>query len=182
MSTHNHEHNHGHTDHTLSGELLCHLPYAIYSVSFGLAVLSFVTYFSLTDTAEVVCQKSEVLFHSFHFMHIVFAATGTLITFLRFSRNMFRALLVGTFSPIIFCTLSDSFLPYIGGKLLGVDMHFHWCFLTELSSVVPFLVVGIINGFVMSRHEGERQWLYSISSHATHILISSLAIYNISSD
>src|SRR3990172_11246548 len=174
MSTHNHEHNHGHTDHTLSGELLCHLPYAIYSVSFGLAVLSFFSYFSLTDTAEVVCQKSDVLFHSFHFMHIVFAATGTLITFFRFSNNMSRALLVGVLSPAVFCTLSDSILPYIGGQMLGINMHFHLCFVTELPNVLPFLIVGIVNGFILSRHVEGRE-LYSIASHSVHILISSLA-------
>ena len=170
MSDHDHDH-----QHTVAQELLCHLPYAIYSVAFGLAVLSFVTYFSLTDTPGVICKKSNVLFHSFHFMHIVFAATGTLITFFRFSNNIFRALLVGIISPIVFCTLSDSFLPYLGGRMLGVDMHFHWCFLTELPNVLPFLFVGILNGFVMSGHHQDRQWSYSITSHASHILVSSLA-------
>lgn len=166
---------HGHREHTVVQELLCHLPYAIYSVAFGLAVLSFVTYFTLGDSPEVICSKSDVLFHSFHFMHIVFAATGTLITFFRFSKNIPRALVVGIVSPIVFCTLSDSFFPYIGGKMLGVDMHFHWCFFSELGNVLPFLFVGIVNGFVMSRHHQDRQWGYSITSHASHILVSSLA-------
>src|SRR5579872_127834 len=166
---------HDHHQHTVMGELLCHLPYAIYSVAFGLALLSFVTYFSFTDSPNIICQKADVLFHSFHFMHIVFAATGTLITFFRFSRNIFHAILLGIFSPIIFCTLSDSFLPYLGGRMLGVDMHFHWCFISELSNVLPFLFVGIINGFVMSGHHHELQGSYSITSHAAHILVSSLA-------
>ena len=161
--------------HSLTGELICHLPYAIFSVAFSIAVLSFVTYFSLDDPVETVCRKSEILFHSFHFMHIVFAATGTLIAFFRFSKNITRALLLGVISPMIFCTLSDSILPYIGGRLLGVHMHFHLCFLTELSNVIPFLIAGIINGFAISRHYGDRQTLYAVSSHAIHILISSLA-------
>ncbi len=161
--------------HTLMGELMCHLPYAIYSVAFGLTLLSFVTYFSFEDPFAILCRKSDVLFHSFHFMHIVFAATGTLVTFFRFSRNIFKALILGVLSPAIFCTLSDSILPYIGGKILGVHMHFHLCFVTELSNVLPFLIVGIINGFVMSAHQEKRQWLYAITSHALHILVSSLA-------
>jgi hypothetical protein len=161
--------------HTLMGELICHLPYAIYSVAFGLTILSFVTYFSFGDSVEMLCDKADVLFHSFHFMHIVFAATGTLLTFFRYSRNFIKAILVGIFSPAIFCTLSDSILPYIGGKMLGVHMHFHLCFLTELPNVLPFLTIGVINGFVMSRHHDGRQWLYTITSHATHIVISSLA-------
>ncbi len=161
--------------HTLIGELICHLPYAIFSVAFGLAILSFVTYFTLDDSVEAICRKADVLFHSFHFMHIVFAATGTLVTFFRYSKNIFQALVLGLFSPIIFCTLSDSILPYIGGKMLGVNMHFHLCFITELSNVLPFLFVGMVNGYVMSRHHGQRQWLYAVSSHATHIVVSSLA-------
>ena len=169
---HGHEHDHGHS---LLDELICHLPYAIFSVAFGLIVLSFVTYFSYTDSTAVACKKADVLFHSFHFMHIVFAATGTLITFFRFSKDLGRALLLGIFSPAIFCTLSDSILPYIGGELLGVHMHFHLCFVTELQNVIPFLVVGIINGYVMSRHHGSKQWLYAITSHAVHIMVSSLA-------
>lgn len=162
-------------EHTLIGELLCHLPYAIFSVAFGLTILSFVSYFSFGESVEIARRKADVLFHSFHFMHIVFAATGTLITFFRFSKNYLKAILLGIFSPMVFCTLSDSILPYIGGQMLGMHMHFHLCFITELPNVLPFLFVGIINGFVMSRHQSGRQWLYAITSHATHIVVSSLA-------
>ncbi len=172
MNSHNHEHNH---EHTVVGELICHLPYAIFSVAFGLTLLSFVTYFSYGSPTDIICQKSDILFHSFHFMHIVFAATGTLITFFRYSNNKFKAIILGIMSPAIFCTLSDSILPYLGGKMMGVHMHFHLCFVTELQNVIPFLLVGIVNGFVMSQHNGDRQWLYAITSHAIHILISSLA-------
>ncbi len=169
MANHN-EHVH---KYTVGNELLCHLPYAIFSVAFGLGLLSFI---SLGMTDPKTMQKgSDMLFHSFHFMHIVFAATGSLITFLRFSRNIFKALVIGIFSTTFFCGLSDVVLPYIGGKMLGVPMHFHLCFASELPNVLPFLVVGIVNGFVMSKHHGGRQGLYSLFSHAIHILISSLA-------
>lgn len=164
-----------HNGHTLLEELICHLPYAIFSVAFGLVLLSFVTYYSYGESVNVICTKSDILFHSFHFMHIVFAATGTLVTFFRFSKSIPKALILGVVSPAIFCTLSDSILPYLGGKMLGVNMHFHLCFWTELSNVIPFLLVGIVNGFVMSRHHGDRQWMYAITSHAIHILVSSLA-------
>jgi hypothetical protein len=108
-------------------------------------------------------------------MHIVFAATGTLITFFRFSKNIVKGFLVGIFSTTVFCTLSDAIIPYIGGKLLGVNMHFHLCFLTELRNVLPFLGIGLLNGFVMSRHHSSKQSMFSTSSHFVHILISSFA-------
>ncbi len=172
---HGHDHHHDH-DHTLIGELACHLPYAFFSVALGLTILSFVTFFTFNGwESQVVQDGADTLFHSFHFMHIAFAATGTLITFFRFSKNVFRALLVGVFSSTFFCLLSDVFLPYIGGELLGMHMHLHICFATELANVLPFLFVGIINGFVMSRHEVDRQPYYSLFSHFAHIFISSLA-------
>ncbi len=166
-----HGHEHGTT---LLGELICHFPYAVFSVAFSLALLSFCTYLSL-DSAVTLRQGADVLFHSFHFMHIVFAATGTLITFFRFSNNMTKACVVGFISPAFFCMLSDAILPYIGGRMLGMPMRLHICFYSELANVLPFLLVGMINGFVMSRHQHDRQGLYSVFSHAIHILVSSLA-------
>lgn len=173
---HDHDHNHDH-DHTLAGEIQHHLPYAIFSVAFGLSILSFLTYFStIAGTKDsLVCQGSDALFHSFHFMHIVFAATGTLITFFRFSKNLFKGLVVGCLSSTVFCTLSDSILPYLGGTMMGVKMDLHLCFLTELHNVLPFLIVGLCNGVIMSRHHATVQTRYSIFSHFIHILISSFA-------
>ena len=95
MTSHSHDHDHDHNhdhEHTLIGELMCHLPYAFFSVALGLTILSFVSYFSFNNGDTVAAQEgADTLFHSFHFMHIAFAATGTLITFFRFSKNVVRA-------------------------------------------------------------------------------------------
>jgi hypothetical protein len=156
--------------------LVHHLPYAIFSAAFSLIVVGFVSFFAQGLLKPAAAQSGySMLFHSFHFMHIVFAATGTVITYRRFSKNFMGALLIGIFSPMIFCTLSDSIMPYLGGRALGVSMHFHLCFLTELANVIPFLVVGIINGLVMSSHHASRQGFYSVFSHFIHIFISALA-------
>jgi hypothetical protein len=178
MDHHGHEHHdhyHDH-DHSLKSELLHHLPYAIFSVSFALIILSFVT-LSLKNMSDPrnAHQGALMLFHGFHFMHIVFAATGTLITFRRFCKDRAQALFIGIVSPILFCTLSDSILPYLGGRALGVSMTFHLCFFSELANVIPFLLVGVLNGFLMSRHDNSHQRTYSIFSHFIHIFVSSLA-------
>ena len=112
------------------GELMHHFPYAIFSVAFGLSILSFLVYFSFISSAHttLVCQGSDALFHSFHFMHIVFASTGTLITYFRFSKNILKGVLMEALSTMVFCTLSDSIIPYIAGTLMGVKMHLHICF------------------------------------------------------
>ncbi len=167
------EHNH---EHTIYSELMCHLPYAIFSVAFGLAVLSFMSSGSTEHaTTSHMNDRATILFHSFHFMHIIFAVTGTLITYFRFSKNVFKAIIVGVISPSIFCMLSDAVLPYFGGRLLGGTMNFHLCFVSELNNVLPFLFVGLINGIIMSTHHASRQEIYSLFSHFLHILVSSLA-------
>jgi hypothetical protein len=177
--THQHDernHHHDEHNHSILYELYCHLPYAIYSVAFSLMILSIFSVFTLGVTDSVLVKKSsKILFHCFHFMHIVFAATGTMVTFFRFSKNKLRGFIVGTLSPTFFCILSDAVLPYVGGTLLGVPMRFHACFFTEPHKVVPFLIAGIINGYVMSKHHTSKQGSYSLNSHATHIFISSLA-------
>ncbi len=167
---------HGHNDHSLKEELVTHLPYAIFSVAFGLILLTLLSYFSLSNTnAKSFKTGYMMLFHSFHFLHVLFASTGTVLTFLRFSNNRFKAVIVGTISPVIFCILSDIFLPYIGGMILGQAMHLHICFVSEWVNVLPFLVVGILNGFLLASHYSEFGRIFSVGSHFAHILISSLA-------
>jgi len=165
-------HQHAHS-HTVYEEIVCHLPYAIFASAFSLAILSFVSVGQTNMTR--LCTTAHGLFHAFHFMHIVFAATGALITFFRFSQNKFHAVLLGIFCPMIFCTLSDAIIPYFSGILMGVPMAFHLCFLTEWRNVLPFLLVGLVNGFILNDHHEDRRELYSLFSHVIHILVSSLA-------
>ncbi len=169
------EHTHPQS-HKIYDELMCHWPYAVVSICIALILLAFVSVGYLGSSNPSLIKKgTKLLFHTFHFMHIVFATTGSLITFYRFSQNIIKGLIVGTSCAIFFCLLSDAVLPYIGGLCLGVDMKFHLCFLTEFSNVFPFLVVGMISGLVLSRHHKEHQQVYALSSHFGHILISSLA-------
>jgi hypothetical protein len=166
-----------HTDHghSLMGELICHLPYAIFSVALGLIALSFLSFFGLNNGSIANKKGLHMLFHSFHFLHIIFATTGSLITFSRFSQNLLKGFVVALCSALFFCTLSDIILPYLAGRLLGVSMHLHLCLFSELHNIVPFLAVGLLNGLVMSKHSQAKKGIYSIGSHFAHILTSSLA-------
>ncbi len=179
IPVHDHAHDHHH-DHSFKSELLHHLPYAIFSVALGMIILSLLDYSSTAQSIgqlarREACSGYHMLFHSFHFLHILFAATGTIITFSRFSNNLSQALLVGTISPIFFCMLSDVLFPYLAGRLLGVDMELHICFHRELQNVIPFLGVGIFNGLVLRLHHSSMLRVFSLGSHFIHILISSLA-------
>lgn len=175
---HGHDHSHeNHHDHTITEELYHHLPYAIFSVALGMIILSLLDYTNggTSVTTEIKCSGYHMLFHSFHFLHILFAATGTIITFSRFSRNILYALIVGTISPAIFCMLSDVVFPYFAGRILGVPMTFHICFYRELHNIIPFLFMGVLNGIVLRKHGSKMLGIFSVGSHFVHILISSLA-------
>jgi len=165
-----HGHNH---EQSLLKELVYHLPYAVFAVAFSLAVLSFFSFSS--HGCDSLHSRAGILFHSFHFMHILFSVTGTLITYYRFSKGLLRGFFVGIFSAMVFCTLSDALLPYIAGRLLGVDMCFHLCFLQELHNIVPFLVIGLANGIIIGYFHKSNEVFYSVFSHFLHILVSSFA-------
>lgn len=186
MSEHNHlknecieeskSHTHESHAHSLREELMCHFPYAAFSVACGFVILSLLHFIGLTFTdTRLMNQGYHILFHSFHFLHMVFAVTGTLVTFSRFSQNVVRGIIVSLVSASVFCTISDVALPYLAGELLGVEMHIHICFFGELWNVIPFLLVGLLNGLFLRRHYESSLGFFSLGSHFVHILISSLA-------
>jgi len=159
-------------------ELVCHLPYAIVSVAFALIILSFLSYFTfnLCTSPVLLKRSSSILFHSFHFIHILFSVTGSLITFYRFSNaGLIKGALVGIFSALIFCPLSDAFMPYLAGRILGVEMQFHFCILQEYQNIFPFVIAGLINGLALGRLKKEKLTNYSFGAHSMHILVSAFA-------
>lgn len=180
----NHHHDHGshcqseHGCHSIVQELICHAPYAIFAVTLALAVALF---WSSSSTGAALgaaaCSGASRLFHGFHFIHIVFSSTGVLVTYFRFSknRNVLRGFIVGGITAASVCILSDAVLPYLGGRILGAPIQFHFCWLHELHNVFPFLIIGLCNGWILSTHHSNRQTSYSALSHTAHIIASSFA-------
>jgi len=157
---------------TIWEEIICHLPIAIFSVAFSMVILSFLSYFDPSGSNH---HGAHRLFHNFHILHLLFAATGTVLTFRKYSKKLIPGLIVGFFVPAIFCTLSDVLLPYGSGRLLGINMKFHWCFLNDLETILPFILVGMLNGWFMSEHSTNKQLFYSQGFHFLHIFISAMA-------
>lgn len=168
-----HEHHHGDS---LFSELMCHLPYAIFSVAVGILVLSLVEFFGLMKGDSLMITKgTHMLFHSFHFVHLAFAATGAFITYTRYSKNLVKAFFVAMTSALIFCTLSDIILPYLAGRILGIDIRLHICLGSELRNVIPFLFIGLLNGIVISKNPLRARSSYAMITHIGHIFTSALA-------
>lgn len=161
--------------HLVIDELICHFPYAVFSVAFGIITLTLLDFFAGCNSSVDMHTTWFNMFHSFHFVHSVFAAAGAMITFSKFSNNVAKGLVVSFFSASIFCILSDVLMPYIGASLLGIDMNLHICFVSELHNILPFLIIGLITGWVITMHHKGANYSMGLWSHFTHIFVSSLA-------
>lgn len=161
-------------------EFMCHIPYTVVSLAIGFAlasILHFIHAAIATQSGhEVATAGYGMLFHVFHYLHIVFAVMGTTVTFFRYSRNVLRGVLVSLFVPAFFCILSDSVLPSIGGAILGVDIHLHICFLHmhDAINMLTFIIAGFAVGVAVLQHTPSLQIL-SHGSHFFHIFCSALA-------
>ena len=157
---------------SLIDELAAHFPYAVLAVAFSMVILG--VFYSF-NAFSLAVNSEHRLFHIFHYMHLLFAGTGTVLSFRRYSKSIIGSILAGLFIPAFFCTFSDAILPYFGGMALGLDMYFHWCFVDHLNMVLPFLLTGIINGWVLSTYSSDRHVAYSIKFHFLHIAASAMA-------
>lgn len=166
-----------HHSSSLWEELLCHIPYAGFSLACAFALLSILNFIALSSVdPDNIYEGYHVLFHSFHYLHIIVAVTGAMVAFFRFSSNIFVGFLVAVVSPTIFCVLSDIMLPTLAGNLLGVPMHMHICFFNfqDALNLSAFMVLGVICGAALLQHQ-ESLKTFALRSHFLHIFVSSLA-------
>lgn len=174
-------------------ELFHHLPYATVAVACALMLVSVLAMFLREEIAHAATvahshmshshtgccgghnSVMDILFHVFHFIHILFAVSGSMVTFYRYSTRVVMGVVVGVVTSVLFCTLSDVLVPYLAGLLMGIDMDLHICFFSEMPNIAPFLVVGAINGLVMFYVKEFKTGQNSLNLHFLHIFISALA-------
>jgi len=172
-------------------ELIHHFPYGTLSVACAIMLLGLINVFfnggvsecvevahHVHDHAHVHSHSSgmDVLFHTFHFIHIIYAASGAMLMYYRYAeKNFVKGVIIGVLSSFCFCTLSDILLPYAAGMVLGVEMDLHICFYSELWNIIPFLFVGILNGIAMAKvYENDKEST-SLKLHFFHTFISAMA-------
>jgi len=149
------------------GELQQHLPYTIFSVAVGMVALGVLT---VVIEVEKFPQASQDLFHVFHPLHMLFSATATTAMFWRHDKKILKAVYIGFVGAVGICGISDIFIPFFAGYLLGVKMHLHICIIAHPMLILPFVFFGLFMGFVLPAMIES-----TIFSHAVHVLISSMA-------
>jgi len=178
-------------------ELRRHLPFSVFSVVIGIVVLALLT--AVTQSVggdlcrptgeapadqvqhapdedhhrhdEILATPAGGLFHVFHPVHLLFSAMATTSMFWRYERRVLKAIVIGFLGAVVVCSLSDIFLPYVGGLLLGAPMGLHICILEHPGLVLPFVFVGIATGLLAA----ETVKASTFISHSAHVFTSSMA-------
>lgn len=148
-------------------ELLEHLPFSVGAVGASLLLLAGIE----SVHGRLTVERIDWLFHGFHPAHLLLSATTTTAMFWAYERRALKAAGVGLIGSVVFCSVSDVLLPYLGGLLLGLEMNVHWCFWDHPLRVLPFVVLGLVAGLVGSAYV-RRSTIYS---HSGHILVSAMA-------
>lgn len=114
---------------------------------------------------------TEHLFEGFFISHLFFAALTPASLLAKYKRALWLGVIVAILTSSVTCTLSDIVLPYLGGIILGYDMHFHVCIVEEPVTAWFFIITGALLGFLLSGHVRK----LSRYTHGFHILLSSTA-------
>ena len=154
-------------------ELGHHLPYSILGVIAAIIMMAILTFVAkVTHGEKFVPEASREIFHVFHPAHVLFSAVATTAMFWKHdNQNIYKAMGIGLIGSVTICGISDIFIPYLGGLVLGQKMSMHLCLIKEPQLIFPFAVVGILAGFLIAK-EIEKSTEYS---HSIHVFLSSSA-------
>ena len=152
-------------------ELRGHLPFTFLGVVSGIVFLGLVHGVFIRPSGMHSQTILRNFFHTFHFSHIFLSAIATTAVFFRHERDILKTVLVGFFGTLIPCGTSDIFIPYFGGKLLGMPMTFHFCLIEEPTAVLLANSAGILVGMIAELKFGR----ISYFSHSAHVFVSSFA-------
>ncbi len=152
-------------------ELKDHLPYSIFSVATGMIILGLLTFGAQILGSINISGPSRGLFHVFHPIHILFSATATTAMFWRHEKRFLKAIIIGFIGAVGICGISDIFIPYIAGFLLGVKMHLHICIIEHPFLILPFVITGIFAGLIIPATTQKS----TLFSHAAHVFVSGMA-------
>jgi hypothetical protein len=120
-------------------ELKHHVPFTALATIIAIIIVLYFRYVALSEFKEVV-------FHSFHILHIIASAAVTSAIFYKYKKDLNKALLVGVLGAIIIGTMSDVIFPYLGGLILNLNTEFHLPLLEMPVWIVFYALLGSVIG------------------------------------
>lgn len=118
-------------------ELKRHAPFTAAGALSGIVLMLLIV---LIDLPRAV---SCTVFDIFHPVHVLLSALVTASMYRRYRRNLLMTVVIGYAGSVGIATLSDIVFPYLGGLLLGAEMHFHLGFIHKWWLVNPLALAGI---------------------------------------
>lgn len=170
-------------------ELKEHLPFTLLGVAASILILFLLDHFSLMDAtgsehhhahhhhdhdegAHCLGGASYYgFFHVAHFGHIFLSSIVSAAIYLRRSGSYLKSTLVAIISSILFCSLSDILIPFLGGHLWGMQLEFHTDLIEAPFWVILSALIGAILGIIAEKKFGR----ISYFTHGSHVFVSSLA-------
>lgn len=99
-------------------ELKHHLPFTAVATIVSILLVFFIEYYFHINVSQ---SSFDVL----HPLHVIVSAIVTGGIFYKYRPKVIPAILVAVTGSILIGSLSDIFLPYLGGNLLGIKTSFH---------------------------------------------------------
>ena len=144
----------------IAHELKDHAPFTLCGAVTGIILM-----FLFKD---VSAKSSETFFYLFHPAHVLLSAVVMSSMYIFHSKkvNLVSLLLIGFVGSVAVGTLSDSLIPLVGEKLLGLHPEAHIGFIEGWYIVNPAALLGIAIAYF---------WPRTKITHAGHILLSTWA-------
>ena len=164
-------------------EFLCHLPMAILSLSVCLFLVALLNEIMAFLTVKKLYQLFYLnLFHIAHYIHILCASFSSFYSCYGTQKNSsYKQILFYIFfaliNSIIFCTLSDILLPFLGTLFFQNNVVMHICLFckTDLINALFFSIFGILSGYALSRGDHEYSYKVAKKVHIGHIWFGCIA-------
>jgi len=142
-------------------ELEHHVPFTIFGAITGVLAL-----FLCLNLPK---GYSHILFYTFHPMHVFLSAfvTASMYRLHKKNTNIILLFVISFAGSIGIATISDSLIPFLGEKLLGMPhAHAHIGFIEEWWLVNPLAIIGIVAACYFPSTK---------LPHAGHVLLSTWA-------
>ena len=146
--------------HAITKELKTHAPFTLLGAVSGILLMAGIL------LVKVRAAALEPAFEASHAAHVFLSAMVTAGVYRRHGGRALACLLVGCVGAVSIGTLSDIVFPYLGGELLGADMHFHLAFIDHWWLINPAALVGAALALVSPRTK---------LPHSGHVLLSTWA-------
>jgi hypothetical protein len=142
-------------------ELKNHAPFTLLGALTGVVLLTVVVLLRMPH------EQLHAFFESLHAVHVLLSAIVTAAMYRRYRKSLLACVIVGFVGSVGIGTLSDIVLPFLGGKLMGAEMHpIHVGFIEHWWLINPVALLGVAIGI---------SWPKTKVPHFGHVLLSTWA-------